>query len=376
VLPEIIVECEAAVGTTRRRDFFDDFFRDDFFNLRRGRLKKFVVPSNKLSLRVVDLPVEGKPPGFAGHVGEYRLTASAEPTEVSIGDPITLTIVLEGSDYLGGVDLPPLADQEELTAGFKIPDERADGRIDGKRKIFTQTIRAMDEGVTEIPPIKLAYFDTKTGTYEIARSNPVPISVEATKVVTALDAEGIVIGPAGAPVEEWKEGIAYNYEGPAVVIPQDFGIVSALADPVRMAAFVLPPAVYFILLGAVVAVRRRRADPEARRIRGALKRLRSRLDRIARDGRLSYAELCGGVMEALREYLGDKLRRTGATLTAVEVESIMRNRGVSDASIESVREILGTCEAGAYAGGSTSTGDREDLIGKVREAARKLEREL
>lgn len=376
ILPEIIVECDAVVGSRTGRDFFDGFFRDDFFRMRRDRLKKFVVPSNKLSLRVAELPTAGRPPGFTGHVGEYRISTSAEPTEVSVGDPITLSVIIEGPDYLGSIDLPPLANQQDLTSDFRIPDERADGRIEGRKKIFTQTIRALHKGVTVIPPIRLVYFDTKKVSYETAYSDPIPIAVRATRVITASDAEGLDTGPAGTPVERWKEGIAYNYEGPEVVIPQDFGIASALGDPVRLGILAVPPALYFVLLAGLALVRSRRSDPEARLARGALKRLGERLDAIGRKGELSQAALCGEIMEALREYLGDKLRRPGSTLTAQDVEKIMKERGAGADIIDAVNGVLTTCEAGAYAGSLSSAEDRENLVQRVREAAHRMEKIL
>ena len=230
-VPQMSVQCAAVSGSLRGRDFFDDFFNDNFFGARRGAMKKYVVPSNALALAVKDLPQEGRPANFAGHIGEYRIAASASPLDVSVGDPITLKITLSGPDYLGKVDLPPLAGQPELATYFKIPDERADGKIVGKTKVFTQTIRAKNESVTEIPPVTLSFFDSKKGRYESVSTAAIPIVVHSTKVVTAVDAEGVSSGPMGSPLEGWKEGIAYNYEGPSVLAAQQFGLVSGSSQP-------------------------------------------------------------------------------------------------------------------------------------------------
>ncbi|UCF05331.1 MAG: BatD family protein, partial [bacterium] len=376
IIPEAVVEAEAITGVRRRRDFFDDFFSDNFFGMRRGRLKKYVTPSNKLNLEVRDLPTAGRPPGFAGHVGEYRISTSATPTTVNIGDPITLRIVLEGPDYLGSVDLPPLTAQEVLVRDFKIPEERADGAVEGSRKVFTQTIRAKREDVTEIPLISLVYFDTKKGRYLTAVSDPIPIEVEATKIVTALDAEGLEPGMAGTPLERWKEGIAYNYEGPDLLVPQELGLSPLTGSAGWLAALIVPPALYALILTGVMVSRRRMSDPDAMRARGALKRLRTRLTALRKDRGLSQAAICQGVMEALREYLGDKLRRTGATLTAGEAGQLLKERSVDQGVIDALTEVLTSCEAGSYAGDLSSTGDRESLIRRVREAAERLEMQL
>ncbi|MBN1884159.1 MAG: BatD family protein [Candidatus Krumholzibacteriota bacterium] len=373
-IPPIIVQCEAGTGISGRGDLFDRFFNDDFFRTSRTRPQKYVVPSNELLLDVKPLPREGRPAGFAGHVGEYRISTTAEPTEVNVGDPITLTIVLEGPDYLGGVDLPPLAGRPEFAERFKVPAERADGRVEGKRKIFTQTLRALDDEVDEIPPVRLDYFDTAERRYETAASEPIPLVVRPTRVVTASDAEGVAGSPAAAPIERWKEGIAYNYEGPGVTEAQPLGPGALLAHPARLALLVAPPAVYALLLGGLLVSRRRRSDPAGRRARSAFRRLRRRLDAIAADAEAN--ERCERALEALREYIGDKLRRPGATLTAADIERLLAGRGVSAETIRVVVGVIGTCEMGSYAGGLSAGEDGGELAGRVAEAAGLVEKEL
>jgi hypothetical protein len=375
VIPEFVVACEASSGRVSRRDFFDDFFRDDFFSMRRGDIEKYVVPSNTLSLLVRDLPAEGRPPDFAGHVGEYRITASAEPTEVNIGDPITLTVTLEGPDYLERVDLPQLQNQPELARDFKIPDERADGKIVDDRKVFTQTLRARSEEVAEIPPIRLAYFDTKEGRYRVASSKPIPIKVSPTRVVTASDAEGIEPVSLGTPIERWKEGIAYNFEGPSVLDPQEYGIYAFMTKPRWLAAIVLPPLVYFALLAGVLLVRRGRRDPGAKRAKGAYRRLQKRLGEAAK-GAAGEGRFHERALEALKDYLGDKLGRAGSTLTALDVERELDGKRVSKETTKALLGVIHALEAGTYAGAAFGPADPDSLARRIADAAKELERAL
>lgn len=374
-IPQATVECSAVTGATRGRDLFDDFFNDNFFGMSRGALKRYVVPSNALSLSVRELPAAGRPANFAGHVGDYKISASASPTDVSVGDPITLKITLSGPDFLGKVDLPPLAQQPELATYFKIPDERADGRVVGRTKVFTQTIRAKNENVKEIPPIAFSFFDTKSGAYRTISTDPIPISVRATRVVTAVDAEGTTAGPMGSPLESWKEGIAYNYEGPAVLRPQTAGILSALESLSWLAAFFVPPAAFAGLLAARTARRRREENFESFRARGAYKRLRGRLDAVRKEG-ASGARLCELVLAAMREYLGDRLSVPGATLTTGDVERMLRERAAAPEAIEALRSVMASCEAGAYAGDHSSAVDAPAFTARAREAAETFERTM
>lgn len=374
-IPEVTVECAAVSGNLRGNDFFNDFFSDRFFGGRRGAMQRYVVPSNTLALNVKDLPQEGKPPGFTGLVGAYKIVANASPKDVSVGDPITLRIVLTGPDYLGSVDLPPLQNQEALSTYFKIPDERADGKIVDRSKVFTQTIRAKSENVKEIPAISLAFFNTRTGTYETTSSVPIPITVHPTRVVTAVDAEGAAPGPIGSPLESWKEGIAYNYEGPAMLEPRQFGLGSALRSPLWLTVLIAPLAAYIGLVSAMAARSRREANVESRKARSAFGRLRRRLDAIRKEGSTG-AVLSEAVLAAMREYLGDKLTMPGATLTAVDVEKILSEKGAAPEAVATIKAFMSLCEAGAYAGDNSAAADREGFMRKAREAAEGLEKAL
>lgn len=373
VIPEFIVACESGTGVRSRRDFFNDFFGDDVLGRWRGSLRKYVVPSNALSLGVRALPVEGRPAGFAGHVGEYRISTTAESVEINIGDPITLNVILEGPDYLGSVDLPSLAGQEELAANFKIPDERAPGRIEGRRKIFTQTIRAKNDQVERIPPISLVCFDTAKEQYVTAVSDPIPVTVRKTRIVTAGDAEGIDSVDRGTPLEKWKAGIAYNYEGTEVIEAQDFGLDSILSEARVKLMLVVPPLAWLLVLGVVTVSRKRSADPDAAKSRSALRRLRGRLAGFSVAD--SDETFCSGVMDSFKMYLGDKLRIAGRSLTTNEIGRLLSERGIDGELSDEVKGLLSSCEYGAYAGGSAVDG-RERLVDRARDTARKLDRVL
>jgi len=348
---------DALVGYRKSRDFFDDFFSDDFFGRgRRGVYKRFVVPSNPLTLEVLALPTEGRPANFAGHVGRYQIEAAATPTVANVGDPITLTIRLSGPEFLRDVELPPLKDQPALARDFKIPEERASGKLDGKAKVFTQTIRARRATISEIPPIELPYFDTASGRYRVARTVPIPLAIRNTRVVTAGDAEGRELAPARSELAAWGKGIAHNYDDLSVLADQQYGLATLLRSPLWGAATFGPFGAYVILLAATTVVRRARADPESREARKAHARLRRTLKHIASRGAGPAAS--GEVLEALREYLGRKLRRPASSLTYRDVEAPLRQRGLDEETLAETKALFEACEAGHYAGpGNESQGD-------------------
>jgi hypothetical protein len=167
-------------------------FNNNFFGFGEQKVyKRYLVSSNTLSLTVLDLPARGKPPDFSGLVGKYKIVTSAAPTEVKVGDPITLTMKISASSDLKMVPPPDLNRQKGFPRRFKVPREISFGKVEGKVKVFTRTIRARNDKVTEIPPVKLDYFNPENGRYEVAMSAPIPLTVQRTKVITLANAEGI-----------------------------------------------------------------------------------------------------------------------------------------------------------------------------------------
>ena len=174
----------------RGRGPFSSFnFGDPFFGQSRGH-ENLAVPSNALTLEVRETPAEGRPANFSGLIGSFRFTAEAQPTDVSVGDPITLELEISGPEYLDYIRLPELQGQDRLRRDFQIPTDPPPGSIVGKRKVFTRTIRARTAAAREIPALTLNYFNPETGRYETASTDAIPLEVRGARVLTAADAEG------------------------------------------------------------------------------------------------------------------------------------------------------------------------------------------
>ena len=376
------VACEALAGYQRTQrgsrfgnDPFSQLFNDDFFSMgRQGTYQKVVVPSNALEIQVKDVPEQGRPDNFAGHIGNYGIKADAAPVDMKVGDPITLTLTLSGPEYLDYVTLPPLSTQPKLTQDFKISQERAVGEIQGKTKVFTQTIRALRPDIHVIPPIELPYFNTKAGKYDVARTAPIPITVDATNIVTVLDAEGREMPLSSkADVETWTQGIAYNYEGLSVLTNQRAGLEYWLKSPVWLGVISMPPGVYLILLSSVVVIKKRHADPSAMRAKKAYGTLLTDLKTAGRNA--SGQESTDFILLALRNYLGDKLRIPPGALVFRDVRDALAEKSVTQDMLESLKTIFEQCEASRYSGASQNA-DAASLSERVLRITKQLEQIL
>ncbi len=374
-VPAATVAGQAVRGYQRRRSVFDDFFSDDAFGFgRQAVLENFVAPSNRTTLEVLEVPAAGRPPNFSGLIGDFRIKAAANPTEVNVGDPITLNVELSGPSYLGHVELPRLTEQPLLAQNFKVPQDRASGVVSGHVKRFTQTLRARHSGVTEIPPIELAYFNPKTGNYEVARSEPIPLSVSGTRVLTASDAEGLdepVV--SGSALESAEGGIGANFDGPEALVSEAYGPAAWLGNPAWLAGLALPPVAFLAMLSLSLYGRWKDANPTERRARQAFRILRKQISRFAPA---DTDEFYASALDGLRTYLGAKLNRTAGSLTFADASPALESRGASKETIRELKRLFDRCEAGRYAGSAFGAEDPAEIREAILETGRKLEGEL
>lgn len=375
-VPQATVSMRAVQGYQRRggNSVFDDFFSDGIFG-RRAVYKDFVVPSNTPTIEVRELPTEGRPADFSGLIGQLQVAAEATPVNVSVGDPITLTVRVEGPRYLDNVALPPLDNQPALARDFRIPEERATGVIRGRTKVFTQTLRATHSGVTEIPPIEVPYFDPQTGSYKIARSEPIALTVEGNRIITAQDAEGRDAGAVTkTELEAREEGIAHNYDGADALVNQAGSLAVWLSSPLGIALLILPPLGYGALWGFLVIAQRRGNDLTGRRAKRAYRDFTRRLSNL--EAHQGGDDFHSRLLEALRGYLGARLDLPPGALTFADVRAELQRRGAAEETLAELRALFEQCEAGRYAGGGHASGDPSAMRERARQAVGQLERDL
>ena len=375
-LPGSTVVCEVfapnATPGRRRGPFSNPLFDDPF--MRQGSYRRAAVASNAPVLTVKPLPEAGRPADFAGHVGAYRLRVTAEPTEVNVGDPITLTLELSGPEFLEPVPGPDLEHHEDLARDFRISPPEP-GLVEDGRKVFKRILRARHADVTRIPALRLPYFDTAAEAYRVAESEPIPVTVRAVRVVTAMDAEGATAtaSDAGRRLQAWSRGIAANYEDLAALTDQHVGPEAWLHSPLWAASWAVPPLLWALALTGATAHRRRHADPAARRARQAVAQAR----RALRAAAVSDDAAPTRILEALREYLGAKLRLSSGALVFGDVEEPLRQRGVSADDRQALKALFTACEAGRYAAGlGAETTSAAELAASARRLLESMERTL
>ena len=186
------------VSLGRSRSPLDIFSNDDFFSgtpfggsgfgsfgsrLTVTESRPLIAETSVEPIEVLPIPEKGKPKHYVGAVGQYTIRTNASPTKIQTGDPITLTITIEGTGSMDVLRAPDLSRQDDLVNSFKVSDESIAGTVSGTKKTFVTTIRPLRAGVKEIPPIKYSYFDPLQEKFITAVSEPIAIEVKEAEVL-------------------------------------------------------------------------------------------------------------------------------------------------------------------------------------------------
>jgi len=364
------VSADVVVGRARSRDsVFGDF---GFFGPRK-QYKRFIVFSPSKTLTVLALPEEAKPASFYGLVGRYTISASATPTKVNVGDPITLTIQIGGSKYLKPVQWPALEQIPELATNFKIPSQKSSPTIQNELKVFTQTIRANNDKTTAIPSIPLAYFDSEKGEYVIAKTEPIKLEVEPTKILTNADVEGRDFVPVNKEVEAIKKGLSANYEGPDVLRNMSFSPLGAAVSPHYVFLWTVP--LLGLISSSLIKLFMQTSPEKAalKRKRSALGKALSQLKKITSAEPQQRQELLASIM---KQYIGERFHRTAGSLTADDCYEVIFSATQDMQTAGKYRDIITECEAARYAAMDADVDDIQikeavSLIRHIEKASKK-----
>jgi hypothetical protein len=301
---------------------------------------------------------------------------------MNVGDPIVLTIELKGPPSLKNATIPPLSSISELTDRFKLRSDPMNVQLEQDRKLFSQTIRVKSESVRSVPSIEVSYFNTRSGSYDVAKSRPIPITVRPTRMLTASDLEGEDLpGISRTTVRDWEEGIRFNYtDATLLTTGQSHGIGSFIRSPIALVLFGIP----LLFLAGALVYNLRRTNREKRSLNidhtvtrqqtPPFQKLRERLEEIEKGNGNSGT---GYALAAWRDYVGSKLKLRPGRLTPGEMESELSLQGLDEDIIMEILELFRNYELYNYKKQTgDSSGSDPAIITRINRLASELERRI
>ena len=283
--------------------------------------KMFRATDTARTLEVKPLPESGRPPSFAGAVGEqFSIDVRTSRSVVQLGEPVELDITVKSDQRLDTLTLGKLDVEGRFPKDkFTVPDEPPTGELtdDGKTKTF-KVVAQVTGPANEIPAVAFSYFDPRKGTYQTIHSEPIALSVKGGSVVGASD---VVANPT-------KKSAAPIATDDTALVNADLALSSSSAvddKPLGGALLWVLIALLYAVPLALFAFRTyqlRTADQreEAAEVRVARKKVEDILDRASRDPARDVAGPLAAALRDLARVLGRAVD-DGGLLAKLETES-------------------------------------------------------
>ncbi|TDN88101.1 oxygen tolerance protein BatD [Salegentibacter sp. 24] len=333
--------------------------RRDIFGSRIYKTINKTVAAGTKTINVKPLP-EGKPAGFTGAVGDFKMDVSTSKKQLNASESFEANVEISGNGNLNLFELPAL----EVPSSLEIYDperiENVTTTLNGKQGsiIESYTIVPTRKGQYPIKPLNFAYFDPETETYK------------------SLNSEEIVIDVAASPLGTRNNTIASNQKQSVQLPSEQFRFIKTDThlNPLNQQAFfrswvfwgslVLPFAAIplFILFGKrrdamaadVIGNRRKKADKLARKYLSEAKKNLGHQQRF-------YESL----ERAMHNYLKAKLHIQTSEMSKERIVEILNEKNVALETSAGFIEVLKSCEFARYTPAS-DTAQQEDYDKAVR----------
>ncbi|NKB22967.1 MAG: hypothetical protein GKR87_00925 [Kiritimatiellae bacterium] len=320
----------------RSRSFFDDFFQ-------RTQSQPVEVQTEPLTVNVLPLPEKNRPPHFYGAVGTFQFKAEVKPTEISVGDPITLSMEVRGQGNIESISTPEInfGDQFKVYEPKLVSRDLNKDRSAG-RKVFEQVVIPKTDQLSEFPPIEFSYFDPKNETYKNITFGPYPLTVNPAENGLTRVVQGIsdtsprtakIIGMDIAYLKPAPVHWFYKYEKPWVS-RKSFWAIQCLPGLALVSLF-------FIMrrredLTRDTAKARRQQAPKVARL--AFQKAEEALNKANRP---SFHE---AVWEMIGLYFGNRLNLAPGEVPSETVLTVLKQGGLDQESVAILKNTFELCE--------------------------------
>ena len=336
------------------RSIFDDFF-GSYTNV----TKMLTAPG--VTIHVSALP-GGKPAGFSGGVGKFSLTPTISQTELQTNDAVTIKLDITGAGNMKLLKTPAI----DWPEGFEPYDPKVTNNfntttagVSGTKSIEYLAI-PRSPGEYTIPSVKFSYFDIEDKVYKTLSTPEYTIHVR----------RGANESPANG---QEPVAVSYTHKEDIKQLGSDIRYIdtkplkqSKIADRQRLTAnsqtiwlwYIVPLVIAILLLVVMRKQIKEAADINRVRYKRANKVAQKRLKAAATALKANdKAKFYEEIERAAWTYLSDRLSIPTAELNKDNIASLLRQKGVSEARVDEVMQVLSTAEFARYAPSTDHTMD-------------------
>jgi hypothetical protein len=320
----------------------------------------FFSRGQSLATKPVEVNVQPLPPGapesFEGAVGQYTLQAAVDSNQGQVNEPLTWRVTLSGrGNIIAAPDpaWPEMPGWRDFESEATVHTENRDGQVIGSRMYERLLVPAV-AGESTIPALEYAYFDPEARVYEVARTEPIQVSIAPGTAPASADPL-----PVARAEKETVEQHASDIRH-LKAVPSELGTNEAplTRSGLYWAAWIFP------LFGAagyfVWQQRQRYWERNLNLVRSS--KARKKAKKALAQARRQKQDIYGTAGQILTAYLADKLDRPVAGLTHQALAEVLSQEGVGPDLIERIQVILTTSELGRFAPGADDPGYADSLL--------------
>jgi hypothetical protein len=324
----------------RSRDPFESFFGGPQYQQHPATLT-----SEAVSMKVLPLPTQNIPETFNGAIGSYQLSVTAGPTNIGVGDPITVRMQISGRGPLDSLILPPQPDWRDFntyppTSKVETTDDLGLAGV----KNFEQVVIPQNHEIKVLPPVRFSFFDPSARSYRTLSGPAIPLSVRPSATAAAPPPSLTNANSGATPPADDILHIKPRLEFVGAAAPL------LVFQPWFLALQGLPALAWLSLLmwrkrGEALAnnPRLRRQRQVAQRVREGVRELRAHAD--ARRSEDFFVTL----FRLLQEQLGERLDLPASAITEAVIEEKLRGHNLSEETLKVLHELFQICNVARYA---------------------------
>ncbi|MDP2686827.1 MAG: BatD family protein [Aequorivita sp.] len=343
--------------------------RRDIFGRRLMERVNRTISAGNRTIDVKPLPLEGKPDGFNGAVGDFSFDVTSNKTTLNANESLQLDVKISGKGNLKLFTAPTVKLPSTLEVYEPEHSESVTTTVAGMQGSITDsyTVVPQFKGTYPINPITFSFFDPKTEKYRTISSKEFTIEVENGPISSATASNS---NDSKKQVVLSKDNFKYiKLDANLKPIAQEEFFKSALFWSLLGGPFLLIP--LFILVG-----KKRKArlnDVEGNKLRRANKLAKKYLSEAKRNIQNPVA-FYEALERALHNYLKAKLTIETSEMEKSHISKLLLKRNVEAPVVENFIGLLKNCEFARYA--STSTASVQQDYNKAAEVISTIDKQI
>ena len=325
----------------------------------------------RLKLNVQKLP-SGKPEGFSGAVGSFKISSSVSATELKANEAVTLRLVISGTGNMKLIKTP----EAEFPEDFEVYDPKVDNKFSLRtngfsgNKVIEYLAIPRFGGDYTLPSIKFSYYDIASKQYKTIETESYLLKVEKG---SNEDNAAVAAYVSKEELKLLGQDIRFIKRGEAQFARKGDHLFGSTLYYI----YYIIPLLLFVLYivihhkkvaenANIAALRTKKAN------KVAVKRLKV-AKKFLKENRKS--EFYDEILKTLWGYMSDKLSIPVSQLSKDNIAVELEKKGVEAQLIAEMNNVLNECEFARYAPGDA--GEAMDKVYKMSiEAISKMENSI